>query len=238
VNYFQRPETSSTDVRNLLKSPAHYQAGRRENHEPTASMLAGTKFHEYFLLDKDFLVEPDVRRTSSEYKEWLKAAGSPAKEQLISTAELGEFQLMKANILNACKLFEDGLPETELVIPACDLWPLGRKAKLDFSRTDCIVDLKTTTDASPEKFKWSILNYGYDIQLAWYQQCYAAIHGVTLDCYIVAVEIGSPHGVSIFKLSDKTLAAAYEKIDLASYVLKHCLASNVWPGYSTEVNEI
>ena len=104
-----------------------------------------------------------------------------------------------------------------------------------------LADLKTTADASPERFPFQARKMGYHGQLCWYRNGYGhtiGTDGSDLDLYIVAVESKPPHPVTVFQLTpsaidmgERTWRACFERLLV-------CEASGSWPGYTEAVQQL
>jgi len=84
---------------------------------------------------------------------------------------------------------------------------LGMKCRIDSLQPNrkLIVDLKTTTDASPDQFPREIAKYGYARQMAFYQR---GMHQITGDWFapiLVAVEKKAPHLIGIYSLDSDSM---------------------------------
>ena len=75
--YREREGVSSTDLKKIAKSPAHFRYWKDHPQEDTPSLLFGRAAHKY-MLEKDefkteFAVAPNVDRRTKEGKElWIK----------------------------------------------------------------------------------------------------------------------------------------------------------------------
>jgi hypothetical protein len=114
------------------------------------------------------------------------------------------------------------------------------RALLDWLRDDrmFIDDLKTTTDASPAKFRRHVFNMGYDIQAAFYTRAVQASQDATPVFRFVVVETKPPYPVSIFTLSDRAMASAQVKVDAAIQLWNECQQTGVWPAYPQDLIEV
>lgn len=104
---------------------------------------------------------------------------------------------------------------------------------------NCIVDIKTTANASPEEFRRSCFNFGYHIQAAHYLA--AADRGRFI---FIVVERDAPHCVAIYELDDDALelGRADREFLLGQWAL--CEAEeaaggpDAWPGFPVEIQEL
>jgi hypothetical protein len=100
-----------------------------------------------------------------------------------------------------------------------------------------IVDLKTTTDASPGAFRRSIASLRYHLQDAWYTTAARIIHGLDADppFVFVAQEKDPPYLVGIYQLDDEDRAVGRALMRQAVATFARCLATDEWPGYPAQV---
>jgi hypothetical protein len=100
-----------------------------------------------------------------------------------------------------------------------------------------LYDFKTTTDASPEAVQRAVMNYGYDVQAAFYLAAWEAATGERRKMRFVFVEKEAPHEVAVVELRDDPssegdwMATARSKATEARRIWAECLAAGEWPGY-------
>ena len=101
-----------------------------------------------------------------------------------------------------------------------------------------IVDVKTTTDASPEAFAASAWKWGYWRQAAFYRRAAAAVGLEARNSVIIAVEKEAPFAVGVYRLHpDAIRAAAWELEELIEHY-EECTRTDQWLGYSSEVEDL
>lgn len=239
----------------IAKSPAHYYAQyldpNRVKKDPTEAQLLGTATHyailEPDLFEKQYLILPDGidRRTKEgkglyNYHAELAAANG---QTLIKPADFDHCCRMRDAVHAhpaAAVLLESGQSEQALLF---EHFQTGADCKMrpDFlsETTKFIVDIKTTTDASPYEFGKSVVNYGYHRQAAFYWDGYGYAMGECPQGFaFIAVEKEPPYAVAVYYADDEVLnlgRASYLK-DLQTYV--ECLKSNVWPAYSDTIQKL
>lgn len=99
----------------------------------------------------------------------------------------------------------------------------------------CIIDLKSTQDASPAAIEKSLYNFGYHRQAAWYRRALGAV-GVHAPVFVlIFVEKDVPHVVTAANVAESAQGEALEDIRLAVDTYKECSASGIWPGYTREL---
>lgn len=102
-----------------------------------------------------------------------------------------------------------------------------------------LIDLKTTSDASPDSFGRSALSWRYHVQAAFYSEGFYYATGNFPQIFgFVVVEKEYPFAVACYYADERTLELghnAYMK-NLQTYL--DCLQSGVWPGYSEKLERL
>ncbi len=92
------------------------------------------------------------------------------------------------------------------------------KARLDRLLPGWICDLKTTTDARPEKFAQDCGDYWYDLKAAWYLRACLAHRDVCgeeiLGYALVAIESKWPYTVEVYTYELEGLVDAFKRMEL------------------------
>lgn len=99
-----------------------------------------------------------------------------------------------------------------------------------------LLDLKTTSDASPEQFARSVWNFGYYRQAAWYSQGYTVASGREVAGFVFgAVTSDYPYLAVAYMVDDDAMArgAADCRRLLDSYA--ECQRTGHWPAYGSGV---
>ena len=101
-----------------------------------------------------------------------------------------------------------------------------------------LVDLKTTTDASPRAFERAIYKFGYYMQAAFYLTGAQALGEPVEDFAIIAVEKDPPYAVAVYRIRADALGAGRDELKplLARYA--ECVRDDHWPAYPREVRDI
>lgn len=101
------------------------------------------------------------------------------------------------------------------------------------------MDLKTTSDASPDAFTRSAGRLGYHRRAAWYRRGLAALGREVTASVLVAVESearvdygqGPEHGCVAYLLDEGNLTACAPEIDRLLAIYAGCERDGRWPGY-------
>jgi hypothetical protein len=182
-----------------------YVLGLRSS--PTPAMLRGTLIHCLALepeeFDNRYVVAPEINRRTkagkAEWQELVEYAGNRAVVNQDDYLEAVDCQMaLQEHPWFGLRLSRDGA-ETEKELHAV-IDDVKVRGKLDLLVDNCVVDLKTTSDASPDSFRRSIHRYMYQAQLAFY----ADLAGAE-KAYIVAIETTGTHQVAVYELGEDTL---------------------------------
>ncbi len=97
------------------------------------------------------------------------------------------------------------------------------------------IDLKSTRDASKEKFTREIFSeFGlfYVLQAAHYSHCAKLMGLAKHDAFtFIAVEKTAPYGVNVFVLSEAQIDVGERWRKVLTHKYAECLTSNKWPAY-------
>lgn len=101
-----------------------------------------------------------------------------------------------------------------------------------------ITDLKTTTDASPMRFRRTIYDLGYHIQAAHYIRGAQAL-GLDVDSFgIIAVEKEPPYAVAVYQLEGAAIYDGGRELDALLERWAECERTGIWPAYDNDVVKI
>ena len=234
---------SSTDIRRLLRSPAHY---KNPTILETPALAFGSLVHAFVLephaAEARYRPRADVDGRTKEGKatrEWEANLSANQGVKFVSRSDYDAAVNIAAAVrshLGATELLSNGFAEVAGLIS--DFNGVNVRIKPDFRTSTAIVDLKTCQDARSDAFTRSILNYGYDVQAALYVDVAQAIDGMKRDFYWVAVEKEAPYAVAVYKASDEMLQRGREQYTRAIELYKECAALDLWPAYSQQVTTI
>lgn len=237
----------SSDVPILAsgKTPLHVRQ-RRLDDEDTPSTRKGTALHLYLLEPDraDLLVGiyPDRRAG----KAWEAYRDTFAGEVILNATEAAEVHAMRDAVWkhSAAAALLRGATERELSV-VVDLpeeaGPGLLKARfdaLDLQR-GCVVDVKSTRDASPDAFAWHAEEYGYYTQGALYRYAAHRAGWPSIEHHaIIAVENAPPWGVCVYRLMDSDLSDAWEEAMPHLRTLAECHRTGQWPGSPDTVQDL
>jgi predicted phage-related endonuclease len=152
----------------------------------------------------------DIRRGTNAFKEHEALAASRGDEvEILKKKDLIPIRAMRDNILDH--------PKASFLLSRCHTFEQRRAWKfngLDFhgfvdaEGDDCIVDLKTTQDASIKKFSRSVVDFKY----YWQAALYCAATGYSKRFFVIAVENTAPFNVAVYEIGKEFIDVAIAQI--------------------------
>ena len=240
----RKTHLSSTNIRTFKKNRKQFEYSLTNDLiKQTKAMADGTAVHAFFLerdkFDTDFIVKPaDIRLNTKAGKEWALEQ----KDKIIIDSELGNnlFEMEKSFIDSPAKLIYDIKGQTELSYFWDDLGTIKGKCRPDWLSDDgsIVVDVKTTTDASPRGFQKSIANWGYHLQLGWYLRGLRKL-GLSAEQFIfIAIEKTAPFCVGVYRADQEMINYAMKELDQLMPEIQTAMVSNEFPDYTPEITSI
>ena len=234
---------SSTDIRRLLRSPAHY---KNPTIQDSPALAFGSLVHEFVLLPNSaearYRPKANVDGRTKEGKtvrDWEASLAAQQGIKFITEADYNAAVNITASVrthLGASALLAGGVAETAGIVS--DFLGVNCRIKPDYRTDSYIVDLKTCYDARSEQFCKSALAYQYQVQAAFYVDVAEAIDGKKRDFYWVAVEKDAPYAVSVFKASDAMLEHGRAQYRKAIELYRECASMDLWPAYSQQIQQL
>ncbi len=231
------PDTRSMPVRNshlkaMGRSAAHCRHAMLNEWEQTLSMRLGSGAHSLLLGGPRLVCFPGKRRAG---KEWEAFEADNADALILSASEMHKAQSMAAAVradeVASRVLFGAGTRYEETL-----LWSqLGRARRCtpDAHNASIVVELKTTRDASPDRFRWDAIRMGYHAQVADYASAFEATYGYApKDCFIIAVENCAPYGCTTWRMSSSAMDKGRRLNQERLEQLIACEGAGIWPGYA------
>lgn len=113
---------------------------------------------------------------------------------------------------------------------------IGVQSRFDWISEEAglIIDLKSTTDASPEKVQRKILDFGYDMQESLYTQAANTVWPELAGRWtflFIFFEVAPPYSVSVVDLDSSFKFLGEQKINRAAEKWLEGIENGNWPGY-------
>jgi homoserine acetyltransferase len=244
-SYFNefRSYISSTDIRRIIRSPAHY---KNPTIQDSPALAFGSLVHEFVLLPNSaearYRPKANVDGRTKEGKavrDWEASLAAQQGIKFITEADYNAAVNITASVrthLGASALLAGGVAETAGIVS--DFLGVNCRIKPDYRTDSYIVDLKTCQDARQDPFGRSVINFLYQVQAAFYVDVAEAIDGKKRDFYWIAVEKDAPYAVSVFKASDAMLENGRAQYKCAIALYKECASMDLWPAYSQQIQQL
>ena len=240
----RKTHLSSTNVRTHKKNKKQFKYSLTHDLiKQTKAMADGTAVHAFFLerdkFDTDFVIKPaDMRLNTKVGKEWALEHQS----KIIIDSELGNnlYEMEKSFMDSPARLIYDKQGQSELSYFWDDLGLVKGKCRPDWISNDgnIVVDIKTTTDASPRGFQKSIANWGYHLQLGWYIRGLQKLGQPVKEFIFIAIEKTPPFSVGVYRANKEMITYANDEINNLVYDIDESLKSDDFPDYTPEIMDL
>lgn len=233
---------SQSHLKNILNSPAHYNAVKNRKFFTSSVMTMGTATHCKVLEGEDtfaasFVCKPDsIKYTTKEGREWRDSQGR--KTILVNDGKDRQWDAVigMTDALRQLEWFNPNQPDYRKYNEVSIYWKetgIPCKARLDrvlvLEDEVIVLDLKTTDSVNVDKFQGKMVDLGYDFQASWYANAAQHVYGKPTRFIFVAVERQEPHTIDLFEVPPDMLEEGRRKNSLALSILKECKEKDEWP---------
>ena len=242
---------SRSSIMDFDKNPYTYWAKHinpdRPIRESTPQMIFGSAFHTWMLepklFKKTYSVGPkkvllkDVGR--EEYEKYKSQCEELAKSNkiLLTHEEMQTLMHMRFKIgenEQAMQLINNARIENSF------FWQdehsgLHLKCRPDLLHDNMIIDLKTTSNASPRHFQREMVDYGYHIQFAMIRDAVEIVEGRRINnCINIVIETKYPYNMAIYIIDEFALEEGQMKYKQICLDLKNAIEENKWQDYGIQ----
>lgn len=243
------PSISSSGLRTIeAKTAAHYWATSylnpdRIEQDAKEAFDFGRAAHTLLLGESGFREQYAVR--PEQFSDWRTSAArawrseqQDAGRTVLTSEQIGAIRGMSAS-LGAHPLAKDllqGRVEQSLIFKdeKTGVWLKSRPDVLPVA-DGVVVDLKTTTDASPDAVRRAIVNYAYAMQGAMVGKALKQVLNVDMTAFaLIFIEKAAPYAISVIEVDLDWIAYARRQLRRAIDTFARCVEANEWPGYSGE----
>lgn len=232
---------SATRLKLLAKSPLHLHASLTSPIGQTEAMEFGSLFHTAILepseVLKRYAIAPKCDRRTKEGKaEYARFTEFANGKSVISNDDYRLVLAMQDSISNhdeATRLIGSAgdIETTILWRDSATALPCKMRADKILRDRPVILDLKTTTDTSPDAFARAVTKFGYAVQAAHYIEGYAQEFIAEPEFVFIVVEKAPPYAVGCYNLSDEWLAVARADRSRLMRLWRECEDKDKWLGY-------
>lgn len=232
-------------AKQILISPSHYQAWLKAEQEDTPALRFGRLVHlaslEPQVFDRTVRVMPECDRRTKEGKAIFEAFAATLRpdEESIKKDEMDKVlavaESAQAGIEKVCSGVEGARLVEHTYTGTYEGTPIKGRPDLVVAGSDStiVLDVKTTTDASPKAFARDLYNFKYHLQAAWYCRLTGA-----KEFFFIAVEKEPPYAFAIYRLDEEGLELGRKLMASACLTYRECTLFGAWPSYPSEVQTI
>lgn len=242
VYHAERSAVSSSQLKRMLISPAHYKCmidGEAE--EQSEALLFGTVVHGRLLEPESFAERfypmPKVDKRNAEGKALAARLANEARGKTVFPEDW--LPAIDAMVRSAhahpkvAAILSQG--EAEAAFAWIDPETgIKCKCKPDWWRGSLIADVKSAIDASMDGFSRACARYAYHLSAAMYLEGVERATGLRPEWCFVALEKGPPFCAAAYKASPAFLARGRADFRKALRLLAECRSSGCYPGYQPD----
>ena len=235
---------SCTNLKIMLRSPAHYHASILFPPKTTAEMQLGSALHTAVLqpdlFDEQYMELPKLDRRTKEGKELYKQYSESGKT-LLDSVTVATVQKMKESLMQhpiISSVLSSGSPELSCFGCLPEFPHTLVKCRPDWYNEELgvLLDLKTACDASPKAFAKASADYLYHLQNALYQDLFSHVSGKHIQAFLFAVvEKEPPYAVALYQLDADAVEKGRDLYRKAILAYNDSLERNYWVGYSPRI---
>jgi exodeoxyribonuclease VIII len=240
--YAALPGLRSSDLKLLLRSPAHFAAPAVPR-ETTPAQALGIATHTAILepgkWEHEVAVSPSLDRRTKAGKEAWAAFNEVNGDRLLISKEQQETVNGLAASVHFCEWAQALLEGTHREASITEtLDGLDVKVRPDAYAATHIIDLKTTSDASPAGFARQAAQLGYHVQAAFYLDVLDCAAPSARDWYWIAVESSPPYVVQVYAADCAMIERGRELDRRALDRYREATASGIWGGYARGIETL
>lgn len=202
-------------------------------------LLEPDRFEETHVVMPDFKVDPG-NLTKSGTRSFAKTQWVTDAEDAFRAENEGKEVIGRSDYDKALCMIESvrshPLASDWLRTGAKEITALGEirgiafKGRIDILTDGRIIDLKSTGDVSPRRFKWTNIDFGYPEKLAIYRELVRQVTGDVLPVNAIAVEGTEPWDRVNYDYPYWLLDYAMHRVNALIDSYKMCRESGIWPG--------
>lgn len=237
------PALNQSAAKQLLVSPAHYQAYINTPQEETKALRFGTFVHSAILepdtVDALYATAPDVdKRTKDGKAAFAEFATLNAGKTILDAEERATGNLVASFGRQALTKHGVTFDATEVMYHV-EYNGVPLKAAIDGVAADYLWDIKTTDDASAAGMLKAIRNYRYNLQAYWYRLVYEIATGRRpLGFRFLFIEKEPPYATAVCEIGPELMSYAIADFEKAVTLYKQCTETGIWPAYPDDVQVI
>lgn len=238
----------SSTLKLYKRSPLHVIGMEKEE---TASMFIGTAYHmfilesdefsnTYYIFDEMARPEKDKTMMSNINKAWKAEIYERYQGKILTKETYGQFKAMKKLLFShqyAKYLLTQGESELSHYVDFNGILCKFRPDKINIEKR-LIVDLKTTSDASKDKYFRHAYDMGYHISGAFYCDLaeYVYTPGELWTFILIVQEVAPPFAFAIYKATFDFMRTGRYEYQACLDQHEYCKLTGIYKGYEVFAN--
>lgn len=194
------------------------------------------------------LEQDDSRIVTVDADDWRTKAARQAREQARAEGKTPLLARHHGDVMNMVEVAREFLKNCEITeywneadSELTAIWQEGSvylRARFDRLAKNhrCIMDYKSTTDASPEGFSRQITRMGYHLQEAFYRRAIRAFGDRDPAFVFLAQSVEPPYECTLHGCDPALRQVADAEIDRAVQLWRVCFTTNTWPSYGGRIH--
>ena len=239
-DYRQREGVSSTDLKHMVKSPAHFRYWKDNPQEDTPALLFGRSVHKYVLEKDDFFSEfavaPNVdKRTKAGKEEWDLFEADNKGKDIISADDFEKINAMYDALYGTPYVAKLMSGKAELSFFMEDentglTMKCGPDKLTDIGDAHLLIDYKSCSDATSEQFMKDAIKLMYDLQMAYYKDILDKQRGCEHTVIFIAQEKTAPYLVNVLEANEYFIKSGRDMYRTYLDMYAECVKSGNWYG--------
>lgn len=239
-DYRKRKGISSTDLKHMVKSPAHFRYWKDNPQEDTPALLFGRAVHKYVLEKEDFFSEFAVapicdRRTKEGKAEWALFQEQNKDKDIIEAEDFEKIKAMYDALYATPYVSKILSGKKELSFFLKDsVTGLTMKCRpdclTDIGDTHLLIDYKSCSDATSEQFMKDAIKLMYDMQLSYYKDIVDKKRNCNHTVIFIAQEKTAPYVVNVLEASGYFIKSGRDMYRTYLDIYSECENTGVWYG--------
>ena len=239
-DYLKHPGVSSSDIRRFLKSPLHYEY--RGFHRTSPAMLIGSATHAMVegIFDDAYAVQPEGvdRRTKDGKLAYAQFQMDNEGKDILTQDQYEQVSGMANSALALLNQRFGSAPRENEPSLFWEEEGMQCKARPDIlidGMEPCVIELKTTQDASRESWYWKVKSFDYGIQAIHHLAGIENQRRVMLPYAWLVVENEPPYASVIhwMKPGNNFEMDEYRRLN-ALRSMKFCIDNRHFPSYKED----
>lgn len=229
--YLAHPALSASGAKQLLKSPAHFKLPPW--HSDAADL--GSAFHTEVLGTGSEVVVVDAASWRGKEAQAAQVEAREAGKTPLLAKDVPTVEAMAAAVRShptAGRLLDSsGKPEVS-AFWRDDEWSVERRCRVDYLTDNHInVDLKSIVSVARHSIQRAVIDYGYDLSAAWYEDVLAGVGVEIAATAFIFCEKTEPYRVRVVELSPDFIERGRRKARRALEIYRDCRDADAWPNY-------